>query len=337
MLDHKNIDPIKFENDYQPTLCIVVDTEEEFDWSKPHSRSETSTLATKEQYRAQDIYEKYNAIPTYVMDYCILNQDSSAAIMQKMYAEKICEIGTHLHPWINPPHDEEVNAYNSLHGNLPIELERAKLNALTDIFTDIFDRHPLVFKAGRNGVGPNTAQLLKEIGYKVDCSVVSYMNMNNEGGPNFLDLPDSPYWFGDNNDMLEVPVTKGFFGNLRSLGHPMRKLIVSELSEKLRLRGIFSRLGFFDLATLTPEGLQENDLLPLIRSQIQDGHKVISLTYHSSTLKINGSPYVTCEEDRVTFLRTLDAVLNVFTNELGGRIISMNQLHDELIRKQHAA
>ncbi len=333
MLSHNKIKPVVFDKDYQPTLCIVIDTEEEFDWAKPHSREATATLATSEQYRAQEIFAKYDAIPTYVMDYCILSQSSSATIMKDMYDQGICEIGTHLHPWINPPHDEEVNAFNSLHGNLPIELERAKIKELTSVFKGIFNRHPLVFKAGRYGVGPNSGKLLKEAGYKIDCSVVPNLNMKNENGPSFLDLPDTPYWFGEELDMLEVSLTKGFYGNFRKLAKPFRKMLISEFGEKMMLRGICSKLGLFDLATLTPEGLGLDDLIPLLKTQVADGHKIISLTYHSSTLKINGSPYVTCEDDRVAFLNTIDRILDVFTNEIGGRIVPILNLYDELKEK----
>lgn len=97
MLNNKNISTIRVNEDFQPTMCIIVGTEEEFDWSKPFSRLETSTVASKEQYRAHDIYAKHDARPTYVMDYCILDQTSSATIFKDLYDQTLCEIGTHLH------------------------------------------------------------------------------------------------------------------------------------------------------------------------------------------------------------------------------------------------
>ena len=47
-------------------------------------------------------------------------------------------VGTQLHPWVNPPFDEEVTAANSFVGNLPAALEAAKLDVLTDAITPAF-------------------------------------------------------------------------------------------------------------------------------------------------------------------------------------------------------
>ena len=67
---------------------------------------------------------------------------------------------------MNPPHDEEVITFNSFAGNLPMALERAKINDLTDTIEAAFGRRPVVYRAGRYGVGPNTAELLEEAGYR---------------------------------------------------------------------------------------------------------------------------------------------------------------------------
>lgn len=48
MLSKEYLKPINFGDDFQPTFCIIVDTEAKFDWSKPFSRAEASTLASKE-------------------------------------------------------------------------------------------------------------------------------------------------------------------------------------------------------------------------------------------------------------------------------------------------
>ena len=44
--------------------------------------------------------------------------------------------GAHLHPWVNPPHVEEVNARNSYVGFLPEAVERDKLAAWADTAVD---------------------------------------------------------------------------------------------------------------------------------------------------------------------------------------------------------
>ena len=47
---------------------------------------------------------------------------------------------------------------NSYHCNLPPELERAKIEALTEAIEAGFGARPTIFKAGRYGFGPNTRQ-----------------------------------------------------------------------------------------------------------------------------------------------------------------------------------
>src|SRR3546814_5249321 len=91
-----------------------------------------------------------------------------------------CTIGTHLHPWVNPPFEEAVTGPNSFAGNLPPALERAKLGVLTDTIEAAFGRRPTVYRAGRYGVGPNTAAILRDLGYRVDVSVRALFDYRSE-------------------------------------------------------------------------------------------------------------------------------------------------------------
>ena len=52
-----------------PELLVVVDTEEEFDWSAPFSREATATRSIPAQARAHDIYDRLGVVPTYVVEY----------------------------------------------------------------------------------------------------------------------------------------------------------------------------------------------------------------------------------------------------------------------------
>ena len=94
-----------------------------------------------------------------------------------------CVIGAHLHPWVNPPHDEIVCNYNSYPGNLPEELEKEKLHRLTETIADQFGERPIVYKAGRYGVGFNTSSVLEDLGYEIDTSVLSRTDLSDEEGP----------------------------------------------------------------------------------------------------------------------------------------------------------
>lgn len=153
-------------------LMVLVDTEEEFDWSQPHSRNNIGVTAMRAQEKAHRIFERYDIIPIYVCDYPIVSQDDGVRLLQELFADNLCEIGAHLHPWVNPPYDEVVNNLNSYPGNLPESLEREKLRILTETIAERFGKSPNVYKAGRYGAGVNTTASLEALNYEIDTSVL---------------------------------------------------------------------------------------------------------------------------------------------------------------------
>ena len=68
-------------------LMVLVDTEEEFDWSLPHSRQNTGIRAMGAQEKAHRIFEKYNIVPIYVCDYPVVSQEDGVRPLQELYAD----------------------------------------------------------------------------------------------------------------------------------------------------------------------------------------------------------------------------------------------------------
>jgi hypothetical protein len=56
---------------------------------------------------------------------------------------------------------------------------------LTDTLEAAFGTRPTVYRAGRYGVGPNTAELLQELGYEIDVSVRSLLRLSRRGRARF--------------------------------------------------------------------------------------------------------------------------------------------------------
>ncbi|MBY0430285.1 MAG: glycosyltransferase, partial [Rhodospirillales bacterium] len=52
-----------------PLLMVVIDTEEEFDWSGPFSRAHTATESLAAQPLAQEMFERWGIVPTYAIDW----------------------------------------------------------------------------------------------------------------------------------------------------------------------------------------------------------------------------------------------------------------------------
>src|SRR4030095_7281494 len=154
----------------RPILSVVVHTEEEFDWSKPHDRSATTVEHMRYIDRAQGVFDEHAIVPNYVVDYPIASQDMSIRPLKSFADAGRALIGAHLHPWVSPPHVEDVNARNSYPGNLPRALESEKLGRLTEKIAESFGTRPQTYLAGRYGFGANTAAILEELGYEVDIS-----------------------------------------------------------------------------------------------------------------------------------------------------------------------
>jgi len=203
------------------------------------------------------------------------------------------EVGIQLHPWVNPPFDEEVTAHNSFAGNLPLDLERAKLRRLRDTIEERFGAAPQTYRAGRYGVGSNTADILRECGVAIDTSVRTKFNYDASGGADFRRHPLHPYWLDDAHTLLELPLTTVFWGMLRRQGdwiHPA-------LWRAPQLRGVLSRLGLLERIPLTPEGTSVDEAIRGIDIAIDDGLPVLVLSFHSPSLSPGHTPYVRNDRD----------------------------------------
>lgn len=325
MLDPSNWKPAADRFD-QPLLMVVVDTEEEFDWAKPFSRDQVSTSAIASQARAHRIFDTYGIRPTYVIDFPVASQESGYGPLKELFDDGKCQIGAHLHPWVCPPFEETVNNLNSYPGNLPRDLEKQKLARLTDEIAERFGDRPTVYKAGRYGVGPNTADILAQLGYRIDTSVVPWTDFRIDEGPDFRHCGAKPYWFGDTG-LLEIPLTAGFSGILSGAGWSGWNAINTPLGRRLRLTGISSRLRLLDRLILTPEGITHEEHKRLTRTMLRSGHRVFSFTYHSPSLEPGFTPYVRNDDDLAVFLDRFERYFDFFVNELGGRPTTPDEVY----------
>lgn len=305
--------------DHRPLLLVVIDTEEEFDWRRPHARENTSVTAISAQGQAQAIFARHGIVPTYVIDYPVASNPAAVGALRVYADREQCRIGAHLHPWVNPPFTEAVNTHNSYPGNLPAELEREKLSILTATIAESFGAQPVVYKAGRYGVGPATAQILEDLGYLIDVSVVPYTSFADDGGPDFSTAGCYPSWFGSKENLLEIPLSCGFYGQLRALGPGLFPQVSGTLGMRLRLPGILARSGLLERIRLTPEGVDLAANIRLARSLYDRGCRIFSFTYHSPSLVPGMTPYVGSERDLAQFLATMDRFFAFFREELGGR------------------
>lgn len=315
----------------KPILTVVIDTEEEFDWAAPFNRNSRSVANIDHQHLAQDIFKKYAIVPTYCIDYPVAENDQAIGILKEWAEQGDCIIGTHLHPWVSPPDDEEVTRFNSYAGNLSYDLEKEKLAVLTDLIERRIGRRPTIFKAGRYGAGPNTGKILQELGYKVDTSVVSDTNFSHDHGPNFIGLPTQPYWFDVvEGRILELPNSRGYDGLLARWGSFLYPRLAGASGFRSLMAGVLVKSGLLERIPLTPEGIRAVDHCRMVRRMSAIGQTYFNYAYHSSSLMVGGAPYVKSDQDLEVFLNDLDIFFDYFLNELGGEHKTPLDMYDLL-------
>ena len=315
-----------------PRLNIVVDTEEEFDWSAPFSRDAVGVTAIAEAWRLQAVLGPRRTKPTYVIDYPVAATPASAETLGTFAHAGECEIGAHLHPWVSPPYVEDVCTRNSYACNLDRAVEHEKIAGLKSAIQDGLRLTPRVYKAGRYGFGPATADTLEDLGFDVDVSVNPHMNYSSDGGPVFDGLEPTLATFGRRRRLLEVPCTTGFAGVLRGSGDTLHRLASTPLGSRVRAVGILARSGLLNKIMLSPEGSTLDEMIALTRALLDDGVRVFSLTFHSPSLKPGCTRYVSTTAARDQFLDTIARYCDFFFERLGGVPSTPAALYDEWLR-----
>jgi hypothetical protein len=308
----------------RPTLSVVIDTEEEFDWSAPFDAAATATENIRYQPLAQEIMDRHGVIPAYVVDYPVANTPSAYSVLRAIADSGRCEIGAHLHPWVNPPHEGPIDAFHSYPGNLPEGLEREKLAQLCARIEQSFGRRPRIYKAGRYGLGPASFQSMASLGFEIDTSIVPRTDFSRAEGPDFTSFPSVP--MKGPHGLLVLPLSVHFVGALSSLGRAIHPLVSGPAGARLKVPGALSRLGLLERLRLSPEGFTLDDMIRQTRSALASGERYFMLTYHSSSLLPGMNLYVRSEEERRDFLSRIDGYFSFFLQECHGEMTSISEM-----------
>ena len=274
-------------------FLLTVDTEEEFDWSKPLDRESHGLDHVSRLAKFQEFCENEGVVPVYLVDWPIANSRLAAEILRAPLAAGRAEIGVQLHPWVNPPFTEEVTQANSFAGNLPRDTEDEKFSRLRTRIEEHFGVAPMIYRAGRYGLGPHSAEMLKRHGLAIDSSVRAKFDYSSAHGPDYRGHPLTPYWLDDERTLLELPLTTVFWGMLRRQGD----YIYPRLWRAPSLRGVLARLGLLERIPLTPEGVSVDEAIRGIDIALDDGLPVLVLSFHSPSLRPGYTPYVNDEND----------------------------------------
>ena len=284
---------LQLPDDFGRRFLITVDTEEEFDWSGPFERSGHTTITVPMLERYQQFVDKYGIKPVYFTDYSIIEDDEAASFLKSVATSGKAAIGVHLHPWVNPPFEEDVNDHNSFAGNLPKELEEAKIIALRERIEERTGVRSTIYRAGRYGVGPNTVEILLKHGFQIDSSVRSRFSYGSEGGPDFHHIGCQPFWLDEERSLLELPLTTIYSGLLRQQGDMLSRVMAgNSLSQS-----ILSSTKMLQRIPLTPEGVSVREAKEAIDVALDDDLRLLVFSFHSPSLSPGHTPYVKTEDD----------------------------------------
>ena len=284
-------------------FAVFVDVEEEFDWSAPPARDQRATTAMTAFPAAHRRFADRGVPLTCMVDHPIATDPHAVDILTQMLADGRSTIGVQLHAWVTPPFDETLTSANSYAGNLPRAQEAAKIDAMTHAIEIAFGLTPISYRAGRYGIGPATLGLLAARGYRIDTSVRARYDYSADDGPDFTAIGPHAYRDGP---MIELPLTTVFTGTARRGGAGLYRA----LRVLPRARGLFARAGLLSRIALTPEDMPVADALNAIDVAVDDGVRLLSLSFHSPSLVPGHTPYVRDADDRRRFDHWWDAVLD---------------------------
>jgi hypothetical protein len=318
-------------------LIVVVDTEEEFDWHKPFDRRETSVAAIDQISRFQSIFEAHGVRPIYAIDYPVADSGRAVEVLGRLVEDGRAGIGAQLHTWVNPPHEERTDNFNSYQGNLPAELEAEKLGCLAERIRQRFGQQVLIHKAGRYGFGPNTLPILERLGFLVDMSATPAFDFSGDGGPDYLRFEDRIGWLGQPGGVLELPNSGGFVGNLARWGAELFELSHSTVGRRARLTGLLARLRLVERIRLSPEGHSFEDMKRFTLQRMALGQRCFVVSLHSPSSMVGGTPYSATVEARDALVERLRRYLAFFTRDLQGEPMGPLELRHRVLEQTRPA
>ena len=323
------------EKNQRGRLVVTVDTEEEGLWSGNYASTATvKNIASVKRF--QTLCDRHTIRPTYLITSPVAESPQATKVLRSIQDEGRCEIGTHVHPWNSQPITiENSSPRDSFLCNLPTEIQRAKIEQLTDSIERNYGRRPVSFRAGRYGINNEGIRILRTLGYRVDSSVLPTADYRKEGGPDFREISCSPYFPsehnyllpGEDDSLLEVPVTAGYTHCHFEIADCLRRQAMRTPWRQLRAVGILDRTGIATQVKLSPEQASLKQMKQLSSAMDKRGVPVQVLMFHSSSLLPGCSPYVKTEKDLGQFLERLEAFFIFALEQLGLSPITLEECY----------
>jgi hypothetical protein len=319
-----------------PVVSISIDTEED-NWGS-YSWEDATTRNIQELPRVQELFDRFGARPTYLVNYPPLVDAQSVRVLGELAARKDVELAAHCHPWNTPPRTAD-GVQDSMMCRFSEAVNRRKITAVRDRMKQELGVTPTSFRAGRWGLGATVTTALHHSGFEVDCSVSPLIDWTPAGGPDHRCAPVVPYRFSPERPlspdpegaMVEMPTTIGFFGRHHARkARRRRELESSELVRRLKVVGALDRAGLLTMRWLSPEASSGADMVRLVDGCLTaPARDFLQVTFHSSTLLPGATPFAPDGDARRRFLENLAQVLTHLADS-GARFRTLREASREL-------
>ncbi len=310
-------------------FVVTVDTEADDAWLHPDAVNVTNI---RQLDRFQDLCDKYDVVPTYLLAYECATRDEALATLIPLAEKRRCEIGHHLHVWTTPPFQNEgpngvdLDWIQAFQFQLPDSLFAEKAEALRHAIENSFGHSPTSHRAGRWGIDQRTVDWLASAGFVVETSMRTAIRLRNfppgvesssQNGRHIAaaeyELHKNPYFWPVESpspacrSIVEVPATVDVRNALAST------LFVPYLRSKLPGEFFLFKVyrKFAGLNMLSPDpGYSPGELPRIIERAIRRGVTVINLMFHSSELALHCSPFTKTQQDVDSVWRHLEEAFN---------------------------
>lgn len=266
-------------------FIITVDTEGDNLW-RYKDGDIVETRNAEYIPRFQQLCEQYGFKPVYLTNYEMANSDVFVKNAKEWQIKNNCEIGLHLHAWNNPPLSCFQGPFS---GNpylieYPDDVMRQKFKVVYDLIVEKFGIKPVSHRAGRWAMDDRYFKILKDFGFRVDCSHTPGINWGLNkgktiGGTDYSNVKNGTTII---DGILEVPPSiyinhRPFYGSFKN---KIRTIIKGE---KIWLRPASSSVEMMEVAI---KALNKRDDVDYVQFMI-----------HSSELMPDGSPYFVSAAD----------------------------------------
>ena len=279
-------------------FIITVDTEGDNQWNI-YKGEDIKTKNANYVPRFQELCECFGFKPTYLVNFEMANNDFLMSYLKNKQENGLCEVGTHLHAWNSPPDYKLDRKYN---GNpyiteYPRDVIFKKLSFMTNLLEEKTGVRPVVHRAGRWATDSTIFDILSELGYKVDCSVVSGCDMlklpgeTTPYGFDYRNQPNKPFFV--RHGLLEIPMS---VKHIRTFAG---KSIKNSIKNAICGKDLWFRPALCTVKEMKKH-LDERNLIGLDYAEFM---------IHSSELMPGGSPYF---KDTHSIEKEYDVIKEVF-------------------------